>query len=132
MLSAPSMPRAAWFYYPYYAGFNIWTLLANWLKLVCFNFPFAYFTQLFFIQPTVRVIFKTVFRKDIEARAKESEESMSQKGKKPLPDDETDTVAESNGVDCIITRNKDDFEENEISCYSPQEFLEKYSDGLCD
>ena len=57
---------------------------------------------------------------------------MSQKGKKPLPDDETDTVAESNGVDCIITRNKDDFEENEIPCYSPQEFLEKYSDGLCD
>ena len=47
------------------------------------------------------MIFKTVFRKDIEARAKESEESMSQKGKKLLPDDETDTVAESNGVDCI-------------------------------
>ena len=86
---------AAWFYYPYYAGFNIWTLLANWLKLVCFNFPFAYFTQLFFIQPAVRVIFKTVFRKDIEARAKESEESMAQKGKKPLPDDETDTVADT-------------------------------------
>ena len=38
------------------------------------------------------------------------------------------TVAESNGVDCIITRNKADFEENEIPCYSPQEFLEKYSD----
>ena len=36
------------------------------------------------------------------------------------------TVAESNGVDCIITRNKDDFEENAIPCYSPQEFLEKY------
>ena len=40
------------------------------------------------------MIFKTVFRKDIEARAKKSEESMSQKGKKPLPDDETDTVAD--------------------------------------
>jgi len=48
--------------------FNILTLLANWLKLVCFNFPFAYFTQLFFIQPLVRVIFKTIFRKDIEQR----------------------------------------------------------------
>ena len=67
---------AAWFYYPYYAGFNIWTLLANWLKLVCFNFPFAYFTQLFFIQPAVRVIFKTVFRKDIEARARESSQAL--------------------------------------------------------
>ena len=39
------------------------------------------------------------------------------------------TVAESNGVDCIITRNKTDFEENAIPCYSPQEFFEKYSDG---
>ena len=60
---------AAIFYYPYYSGFNIWTMLANWLKLVCFNFPFAYFSQLFFIQPAVRVIFKTVFAKDIKARA---------------------------------------------------------------
>ena len=36
------------------------------------------------------------------------------------------TVAESNGVDCIITRNKGDFEEDAIPCYSPQDFLEKY------
>lgn len=53
---------AAWFYYPYYAGFNIFTLLANWLKLVCLNFPFAYFSQLFFIQPLVRTVFKRLFR----------------------------------------------------------------------
>ena len=59
---------AAALYYPYYAGFNVWTFLANWLKLVCFNFPFAYFTQLFFIQPAVRTIFKFVFRRDIKAR----------------------------------------------------------------
>ena len=39
------------------------------------------------------------------------------------------TVAESNGVDCIITRNKGDFEEDQIPCYSPQEFLEKYQKG---
>ena len=52
---------AAFLYYPYYMGFNIFTLLANWLKLICFNFPFAYFTQLFFIQPTVRTIFKMIF-----------------------------------------------------------------------
>ena len=52
---------AAFLYYPYYMGFNIFTLLANCLKLVCFNFPFAYFTQLFFIQPTVRTIFKLIF-----------------------------------------------------------------------
>ena len=52
---------AAFLYYPYYMGFNIFTLLANWLKLICFNFPFAYFSQLFFIQPFVRQIFKIIF-----------------------------------------------------------------------
>lgn len=65
-LMCPSMSfLAAWFYYPYYAGFNIFTLLANWLKLVCFNFPFAFFTQLFFIQPFVRTVFKFLFRRTI-------------------------------------------------------------------
>jgi len=58
-------------YYPYYQGFNIITLLANWLKLVCYNFPFAFFTQLFFIQPLVRTVFKVLFHKDIEVREKE-------------------------------------------------------------
>lgn len=48
-------------YYNYQGGFNLFTLLAEWLKLVCFNFPFAYFTQLFFIQPFVRTVFKAVF-----------------------------------------------------------------------
>lgn len=52
---------AAFLYYNYQGGFNIFNLLAEWLKLVCFNFPFAYFTQLFFIQPLVRKIFKTIF-----------------------------------------------------------------------
>lgn len=61
-LMCPAMSfLAAWFYYPYYAGFNLFTLLANWLKLVCFNFPFAFFTQLFFIQPFVRTLFKALF-----------------------------------------------------------------------
>ena len=52
---------AAFMYYPYYAGFSIITLLANWLKLVCFNFPFAFFSQLFFIQPLIRTLFKLIF-----------------------------------------------------------------------
>lgn len=51
---------AAFLYYPYYSGFHIITLLANWLKLVCFNFAFAYFTQLFFIQPLIRTVFKAL------------------------------------------------------------------------
>ena len=58
---------AAWLYYPYYGDFHLATLLANWLKLVCFNFPFAYFTQLFFIQPFVRTVFRKLFAKKIES-----------------------------------------------------------------
>ena len=61
---------AAFMYYPYYNGFNVFTLLANWLKLVCFNFPFAFFTQLFFIQPLVRTLFKLIFvRKNKQSAA---------------------------------------------------------------
>ena len=68
-LMCPAMSFiAAWLYYPYYAGFNLLTLLANWLELVCYNFPFAFFTQLFFIQPLIRTLFKLIFRKDIAAR----------------------------------------------------------------
>lgn len=69
-LMCPAMSfLAAWMYYPYYAGFSIVTLLANWLKLVCFNFPFAFFTQLFFIQPLIQTVFKLLFQKDIAKRA---------------------------------------------------------------
>ncbi len=58
---------AAFLYYPYYAGFSLVSLLAQWLKLVCLNFPFAFFTQLFFIQPAVRTIFKAIFaRRKVE------------------------------------------------------------------
>ncbi|MBQ9674297.1 MAG: hypothetical protein IJV39_06700 [Ruminococcus sp.] len=70
-LMCPAMSfLAAIFYYPYYDGFNVFTLLANWLKLVCFNFPFAFFSQMFFIQPFVRTCFKFLFRKDIANREK--------------------------------------------------------------
>lgn len=60
---------AAWFYYPYYTGFNLLTLFANWLKLVCYNFPFAFFTQVFFIQPLIRTIFKLLFHKNSNSTA---------------------------------------------------------------
>lgn len=59
---------ASLLYYPYYTGFSVTALLATWLKLVCLNFPFAFFTQLFFIQPAVRVLFKVIFAKDIKTR----------------------------------------------------------------
>ncbi len=68
-LMCPAMSfLAAWLYYPYYEGFHLATLLANWLKLVCFNFPFAFFTQLFFIQPLIRTVFRCLFRRDLAAR----------------------------------------------------------------
>ena len=63
-LMCPAMSLiAAFLYYPYYMGFNAITLVANWIKLVCFNFPFAFFTQLFFIQPLIRTVFKLIFRR---------------------------------------------------------------------
>lgn len=66
-LMCPAMSFiAAWLYYPYYSGFHIMTLLANWLKLVCFNFPFAFFSQLFFIQPLIRTVFKILFVRDLK------------------------------------------------------------------
>ncbi len=36
--------------------------LAHWLQKVAFNFPFAFFTQIFWIGPLVRWIFRRVFR----------------------------------------------------------------------
>lgn len=61
-LMCPAMSLlAAVLYYPYYTGFHFLTLLANWLKLICCNFPFAFFSQLFFIQPLVRTVFKFLF-----------------------------------------------------------------------
>lgn len=77
-LMCPSMSLlAAFLYYPYFQGFHLLTLLANWLKLVCFNFPFAFFTQLFFIQPFVRTLFKALFRKDLQKRTQALEQEVT-------------------------------------------------------
>lgn len=93
-LMCPAMSLlASIMYYPYYSGFNIFTLLANWLKLVCFNFPFAFFTQLFFIQPLVRTVFKLLFRKDIKAREELAHEKEAQ-GEKLKALNETDAIAD--------------------------------------
>ena len=64
---------AAILYYPYnFMEFNVVHFLAEWLNLVCYNFPFAFFSQLFFIQPIMRTVFKTVFKKDIQKRKEEA------------------------------------------------------------
>lgn len=93
-LMCPAMSLlAAIMYYPYYGGFHLLTLLANWLKLVCFNFPFAFFTQLFFIQPLVRTVFKAVFRRDIAKRTQFAHEKEAQ-GEKLKPTSETEAIAD--------------------------------------
>jgi hypothetical protein len=93
-LMCPAMSFiAAFLYYPYYAGFNVLTLLANWLKLVCFNFPFAFFTQLFFIQPFIRTLFKFLFRKDIKNREQQAHQ-VEETGSKLRPENEADAIAD--------------------------------------
>jgi hypothetical protein len=93
-LMCPAMSFiAAFLYYPYYAGFTIFTLLAEWLKLVCFNLPFAFFTQLFFIQPFVRTLFKVLFSKDIKAR-EQIATSAQESGHAIKPGDEMDAITE--------------------------------------
>lgn len=48
----------------FYCGFSP-EFLAQWMQKVVFNFPFAFFTQLFFIQPFVRVLFRRLFRRQL-------------------------------------------------------------------
>ncbi|MGN0205477.1 MAG: hypothetical protein ACI4BB_13090 [Coprococcus sp.] len=72
-LMCPAMSFiAAWMYYPYYEGFHLMTLLANWMKLVCYNLPFAFFTQLFFIQPLIRTVFKLLFRRESQKQGRKA------------------------------------------------------------
>lgn len=93
-LMCPAMSLlAAFFYYPYYEGFAILTLIANWLRLVCFNFPFALLSQMFFIQPFVRLVFRTLFRKDLKKRA-EKAHAMEEAQKKAAPTEELDSYAD--------------------------------------
>lgn len=62
---------AAFLYFPYsWEKLTVFTFFAHWAKLVIFNFPFAFFTQMFFIQPFVRFCFRRIFAKDIAMREK--------------------------------------------------------------
>ena len=71
-IMCPAMSFLATFlYFPYaWENLTIFTFLAHWAKLVIFNFPFAFFTQMFFIQPFVRFCFRRIFAKDIAMREK--------------------------------------------------------------
>lgn len=93
-LMCPAMSFvAAWLYYPYYEGFSIITLLVNWVKLVCWNLPFAYFSQMFFIQPVVRVVFKAIFSKQIKAREQAHAEAEA-RGEILKAGDEAEAIAD--------------------------------------
>jgi len=69
---------ASIFFYPYYIGFNVLTLIANWFQLVCYNFPFAFFMQTFLIQPFMRQLFKFIFG-DMEKNDEEKLKEITRK-----------------------------------------------------
>lgn len=52
-----------------YDGFTI-EFFAQWMQKIVFNFPFAFFSQLFFIQPLVRLLFGLIFKKHLEKTSK--------------------------------------------------------------
>ena len=53
---------AAFLYYPHHADFSLLEVLVFWTRLLCVNFPFALFMQVFLIQPVVRRLFRCLFR----------------------------------------------------------------------
>ena len=95
-LMCPSMSLLAdAFYYPYYEGFNVIDFMCRWFRLVCYNLPFAYFSQMFFIQPFVRFAIRRLFPTNIAQR----NERNATKTVKPT--DETEAIAD------VIIREKE-------------------------
>ena len=88
-LMCPSMSLFADIcYYPYYEGFDIIDFLCRWFRLVCYNLPFAYFSQMFFVQPFVRFVIRRLFASNIAQR----NEKNSNKTVKPS--DESEAIAD--------------------------------------
>jgi hypothetical protein len=88
-LMCPSMSLLAdAFYYPYYEGFNVIDFMCRWFRLVCYNLPFAYFSQMFFVQPFVRFAIRRLFPTNIAQR----NERNATKTVKPT--DETEAIAD--------------------------------------
>ena len=83
------------FYYPYYEGFNVIDFMCRWFRLVCYNLPFAYFSQMFFVQPFVRFTIRKIFPSNIAQR----NERNATKTVKPT--DETEAIAD------VIIREKE-------------------------
>ena len=88
-LMCPSMSLLAdFFYYPYYEGFDIVDFLCRWFRLICYNLPFAYFSQMFFVQPFVRFAIRHLFADNISQR---NEQNINKTVK---PSDETEAIAD--------------------------------------
>ncbi len=88
-LMCPSMSLLAdFFYYPYYKGFDIIDFLCRWFRLVCYNLPFAYFSQMFFVQPFVRFVIRRLFASNIAQRNEQNS------NKTVKPSDETEAIAD--------------------------------------
>lgn len=95
-IMCPSMSLLAdAFYYPYYEGFNVIDFMCRWFRLVCYNLPFAYFSQMFFVQPFVRFAIRRLFPTNIAQR----NERNATKTVKPT--DETEAIAD------VIIREKE-------------------------
>ncbi len=88
-LMCPSMSLLAdFFYYPYYNGFDVIDFLCRWFRLVCYNLPFAYFSQMFFVQPFVRFVIRRLFASNIAQRNEQNS------NKTVKPSDETEAIAD--------------------------------------
>ena len=95
-IMCPSMSLLAdLFYYPYYDGFSLTDFMLRWFRLVCYNLPFAYFSQMFFVQPFVRFAIRKLFSNKIEQRNEQNPD------KTVKPQDETEAIA-----DIIIRENE--------------------------
>lgn len=66
----------------YGGSFNdlIINFIPYWLQKVILNFPFALLSQLFFIQPLTRTIFKAVFKKKLASEDKTNDVSVNEEG----------------------------------------------------
>ncbi|MBR6292679.1 MAG: hypothetical protein IKR33_07745 [Bacteroidales bacterium] len=88
-LMCPSMSLLAdFFYYPYYNGFDVIDFLCRWFRLVCYNLPFAYFSQMFFVQPFVRFVIRHLFAGNISQRNEQNSD------KTVKPSDESEAIAD--------------------------------------
>ena len=88
-LMCPSMSLLAdCFYYPYYEGFDVVDFLCRWFRLVCYNLPFAYFSQMFFVQPFVRFVIRHLFAGNISQRNEQNSD------KTVKPSDESEAIAD--------------------------------------